>query len=130
MAHKITLTIEAHDPNERDQILDELAALLNDHMATTRSFKVSYEEQTMRGKKTITETLEFTPGETVEITEFGMVVERPLEALLRTESTEVRAEEPPRPARRPRASARVWRDDEYQVREETDTTSRLTNQGR
>lgn len=83
MAHKIGLTIEVFYPQERDDLICKLADLLDDHGATNRTFTITYEEQTPRGKKTIKETLEFTAGEMVDVNDFGMLVERPLERALR-----------------------------------------------
>lgn len=89
MCHKIGLTIEVFTPEERNAIMDKLTELLNTHSTTTRKFTVAYEEATVRGKKTVKETLEFTPGESIDISEFGMLVERPMEAALRSLSETV-----------------------------------------
>ena len=132
MAYKIGLSVEVVFPQHRDDLITALAELLNEHGATTRTFTVTYEEQTTRGKRTTKETLEFVPGETIELSEFGMLIERPLEAELRkiesvTLSSGSKSVTIGR--RSARIDPRTWADDDYQVREADEgESSRRTSQ--
>ena len=84
MAHKIGLAIETTNKDLRDELLDALSELLNEHNITTRVFTITYEEKTPRGARKVVDKLEFGPGEDIDLGEFGLEKALPIDAYLST----------------------------------------------
>ncbi len=83
MAHKIGITLEVLEEEKRDQLLESIAELLEEHQILSGKITITREIKQGRKTRKIVDQIELEIGESFDLREFGLTEETPIERAIR-----------------------------------------------